>query len=49
MDSVLQHRYVRAVMALLSASKACRAVVGYNIDWSYAKYLVAMLSHVSDV
>jgi hypothetical protein len=49
MDSALQHRYVGAVTALLSASEACRVpVVGY-IDGSYAKDLVAMLTHVSDL
>jgi hypothetical protein len=49
MDSALQHRYVGAVMGLLSASKACHVpVVGY-IDGSYAKDLVAMLTHVSEV
>jgi hypothetical protein len=49
MDSALQNRYVGAVKRLLSASKAHRVpVVGY-IDGSYAKDLVAMLSHVSGV
>jgi hypothetical protein len=48
MDSALQHRYVGAVTALLSASEACRVpVVGY-IDGSYARDLIAMLIHVSD-
>lgn len=49
MDSAMQRRYVRAVTDLLSASETHQVpMVGY-IDGSYARDLVAMLTHVSEV
>jgi hypothetical protein len=49
MDLALQHRYVGAVTALLSASEACRVpMVGY-VDGSYARDLAAMVQHLTDV